>query len=102
MARVAQDARPLQQEETSSAKDRTCIFSITLWRWALIVRSVAPNALAICLVAFAANDKFEDLPLARRQCCDMRKNDVPRVLLRVKHRAVTRNGPFNGLKKLVR
>ena len=35
--------------ETSSAMDRTCIFSITLWRWALMVRSVAPNALPTCL-----------------------------------------------------
>lgn len=36
--------------ETSSAMDRTCIFSITLWRWALTVRSVAPNAFARCLL----------------------------------------------------
>jgi DNA-binding NarL/FixJ family response regulator len=36
--------------ETSSAKDRTCIFSITMWRWALIVRSVQPNDLAACLL----------------------------------------------------
>jgi hypothetical protein len=36
--------------ETNSARDWTCIFSITLWRWALIVRSVAPNTLPTCLL----------------------------------------------------
>ena len=36
--------------DTSSAKDRTCIFSITLWRWALMVRSVQPKARATCLL----------------------------------------------------
>src|SRR4029453_13623594 len=35
--------------ETSSASDRTCIFAITLWRCALMVRSVPPSAPAICL-----------------------------------------------------
>ena len=36
--------------DTSSAKDWTCIFSITLWRWALIVRSLQPNAREACLL----------------------------------------------------
>ena len=36
--------------DTSSGKDRTCIFSITLWRWALMVRSVQPSARATCLL----------------------------------------------------
>ena len=36
--------------DTSSGKDRTCIFSITLWRWALMVRSVQPIARAACLL----------------------------------------------------
>ena len=35
--------------ETSSGTFRTCIFSITCLRWALIVRSVVPKALADCL-----------------------------------------------------
>ncbi len=46
--------------EASSARDWTCIFSITLWRWALIVRAVVPNASAIRLVALTANDKLEE------------------------------------------
>jgi hypothetical protein len=36
--------------DTSSARDRTCIFSITFWRWALMVRWAAPNITAICLL----------------------------------------------------
>ena len=39
----------LSPRETSSAKDWTCIFSITLWRWALMVRSEVPSAMPICL-----------------------------------------------------
>ena len=45
------DAMPIRSaRDTSSARDRTCIFSITLWRWALMVRSVQPNARATCLL----------------------------------------------------
>jgi hypothetical protein len=36
--------------ETSSAKDWTCIFSITPCRWALIVRTVEHNRLATALL----------------------------------------------------
>ena len=36
--------------DTSSATDRTCIFSITVWRWALMVRSVPPSARATALL----------------------------------------------------
>src|SRR6478752_4528428 len=43
-----QDPDPLATE-TSSGKDRTCLFSITPWRWALMVRSVA-KARPICLL----------------------------------------------------
>ena len=53
------------------------------------------------LVGVAANDKFKDLPLARRQRCDMGANDVQRDLQAIR-RIVMRNGPFNGWKKLVR
>src|SRR3954469_24699558 len=36
--------------ETSSARERTCIFSITWWRCAFTVRSVVPSSWAICLL----------------------------------------------------
>ena len=52
------------------------------------------------LVAFAANDKFKDLPLPRRQCRDTRENCVSRLLL-LKHRIVMRNGPFDSFQKLL-
>ena len=53
--------------ETSSAKDWTCIFSITRCRCALTVRSVQSSAQANGLVGVAANDEVEHLPLARGQ-----------------------------------
>ena len=53
------------------------------------------------LVAFAANDKFKDLPLARRQCRDTRENCVSRLLL-LKHGIVMRDGPFDSFEKLLR
>jgi hypothetical protein len=47
---VADAAATRSANETSSAKVRTCNFTITLWRWALMVRSVAPKMRPICLL----------------------------------------------------
>ena len=48
------------------------------------------------LVGLAVNDKFEDFPIARSQCCDTRANGIQRA-----RRIVMRNGPPNCLKKQV-
>ena len=53
------------------------------------------------LVGVTANETLEDLPLARRQCRDMRANDFQRALLAIR-RVVMCDGPLNGLKQLVR
>ena len=53
------------------------------------------------LVGRAADDKFEDLPLARCQCCDMRANDIQLGLFAV-DRSMTCNRPLNYLKKSFR
>ena len=53
------------------------------------------------LVGVAANDKFEDFPLARRQCRDMSANHV-QLALQATRLVVMRNGASNCLKKLVR
>src|SRR6478609_10467084 len=47
--RIALTGQTRSARDTSSAKVWTCIFSITLWRWALIVRSVVPKLRPICL-----------------------------------------------------
>jgi hypothetical protein len=53
------------------------------------------------LVSVAANYKVENLPLARRQCCDMSANDV-QLALQATSRFVMCKGPFNCTKKVVR
>lgn len=60
-----------------------------------------PQRAGDLLVGLAANDKFKDLPLARRQCCDMSANDV-QPALQDTSRFVTCEGPFNCAKKVVR
>ena len=63
--------------DTSSAKVRTCIFSITLWRWALTVRSVQPSTRAICLFALPRMISSEHFTLAWRQCRDAMRERCP-------------------------
>ena len=53
------------------------------------------------LVGLAANDMFEDFPLARRQCRDMSANDV-QLALQATRRFMMRYSPLNGVKKVVR
>ena len=53
------------------------------------------------LVAVAANDKVENLPLARRQCRDMSANDVPLALQATCHFMMC-NRPFDCPKKNIR
>ena len=53
------------------------------------------------LVGVAANDKFEDFPLARRQCCDMSANHV-QFALQAKRHSVMRNRPLNCVQKIIR
>ena len=53
--------------ETSSAKVRTCNFSITLCRWALDGALGRSQNAADLLIGVAANDLFKDSVLARRQ-----------------------------------
>jgi hypothetical protein len=85
--------------DTSSAKDRTCIFSITLWRWALIVRSVDPSDMAV-LIGLAANDKLKDFPLARGQSRDTSANHIQLNLQATRH-FMTRHRPLDRVKKVV-
>ena len=86
--------------DTSSAKDLTCIFSITLWRWALTVRSVQPSARAICLLVIAANDKLENFPLARRQSPDTGAHAV-QFVLQIAQCSVVRESLFNRAKEVL-
>src|SRR5882762_6240681 len=53
------------------------------------------------LVSAAANDKVENLPLARRQCRDMSANDVQLALQATRH-FMMRNRSRNCPKKIVR
>ena len=87
--------------DTSSGKVRTCIFSITLWRWALMVRSVQPNARATCLLGLPRMTSQKDFPLARRQCRDMSADHV-QFALQTAHLFMTRNRARNCPKKVVR
>ena len=66
--------------DTNSARVWTCIFSITLWRWALIGTFGTAQRAGDLLVGVAANDKFEDLPLTRRQRRDTGANHVQPAL----------------------
>jgi hypothetical protein len=52
------------------------------------------------LVGFAANDKFEDFPLARRQCRDMSANHG-QLALQAKRHFMSYESPFNCTKKVV-
>jgi hypothetical protein len=53
------------------------------------------------LVGVAANDKVENLPLARRQCRDMSASDVQLALQASCHFMMC-NRPFDCLKKNIR
>ena len=53
------------------------------------------------LVGVAANDKFKDFPLTRRQCRDMSANDVQPALQGSRH-FMMRNRPLDCLKKIIR
>jgi hypothetical protein len=53
------------------------------------------------LVGVAANDKFKDFPLTRRQCRDMSANDVQPALQGSRH-FMMRNRPLDCLKKNIR
>ena len=53
------------------------------------------------LVGVAANDKFKDFPLTRRQCRDMSANDVQPVLQATCH-FMMRNRPLDCLEKIFR
>ena len=52
------------------------------------------------LVGVAANDKFEDLPLARRQCPDAGANDV-HFVLQIAEGSVVRESLFDRAKEVV-
>ena len=51
------------------------------------------------LVGVAANDKFEDFPLARRQCCDQSPNHF-QFALQAKRHLMMRNRPRNCVQKI--
>src|SRR4029077_19932225 len=53
------------------------------------------------LVLFAADDKFKNLPLARRQCSDMSADHVQLALQAARHFMVL-NRPLDCLKKFIR
>ena len=58
---------PTRWQEIRVAAIWTCIFSMTWWRWTLIVRSVVPETVIDLLTGIAENDEVEHLPLTRRQ-----------------------------------
>ena len=72
MGEPASKAPTRSARETSSAKDRTCIFSITLCRMGLDRAHSRTQHVCDSLIALAANDKFKDLPLPRSQRRDAR------------------------------
>ena len=53
------------------------------------------------LVGVAANDKFKNFPLTRRQCRDMSANDVQLALQGLRHFMMD-NRPLDCLKKIIR
>ena len=66
-----------------------------------MVRSVQPNARATCLLSLAANDKVENLPLARRQCRHMSANHIQLALQGSRH-FMMRDRPLDRPKQIIR
>ena len=100
-ARQPTQRRSVRQAIPSSGKDRTCIFSITLWRWALMVRSVQPSARAACLLVLPRMTRSKTSRSRGVNRRETSANACPawpsgiRVILMCE-------GPFNCAKKLVR
>ena len=85
---------------TSSAKDRTCIFAITLGRCAFIVRSVQPNARATCL--WYRRERSLRGPPDRAQSMSRHEREPCPAWFQADPHSMIRNRPPHCVKQFVR